>query len=110
MTYDPAGHQATSTDADGNTTTRTYTPARWRTAADLRADQERRVSPSTQTLTATQTFDPCRGFAATSTDAAGYVTSASYDALGLATAVWKPGRTQGTGSANITYAYHVVTG
>jgi YD repeat-containing protein len=107
MTYDPSGRLSTSTDADGNTTTRTYTPA---DGGPMTSVQTKNVVSSTQTLIATQTFDPGRGSLLTSTDAAGYLTSASYDALGRLTAVWKPGRTQGTDTANVTYAYHVVTG
>ncbi|WP_377325657.1 RHS repeat-associated core domain-containing protein [Pimelobacter simplex] len=61
-------------------------------------------------VTNVQTLDPARGVPLTSTDTAGRVTSATMDALGRYTAVWKPGRVQGTHSASVTYAYKVGVG
>lgn len=64
----------------------------------------------TGAVSTTQTFDPARGILTRSTDIAGRVTSATFDALGRYTAVWKPGRVQGTDTASTTYAYQLSTG
>lgn len=59
------------------------------------------------TTTTTQTLNAPRGTVYKSTDVAGRVTSATIDALGRYTAVWTPGRTQGTESASRTYDYQL---
>ncbi len=101
MTYDSSGRVLTSTDADGNPTTTAYTPADG--------------GPLTQTVTTnalgqtiTNALDPGRGSLLSLTDAADYLTTATYDPLGRLTAVWKPGRSQSGGdSASDTYSYLV---
>ncbi|MBC3844527.1 hypothetical protein GXW82_43400 [Streptacidiphilus sp. 4-A2] len=49
------------------------------------------------------TLDPLRGLTLSSTDAAGYVTSGQYDALGRTTAEFAPGVT----AAAVKYTYSV---
>jgi RHS repeat-associated protein len=101
MTYDSSGRVLTTTDGNGHPTTKAYTPADG--------------GPLTQEVTTnalgqaiTQVFDPGRGTVLSLTDAAGYQTTAAYDALGRLTAVWKPGRSQANNdAANATYSYFV---
>jgi RHS repeat-associated protein len=98
-TYDSSGRIITDTDGRGNTTTMAYTPA---DGGPLTAMS----IADALGYTSTETFDPGRGSVLTSTDTAGYETSAAYDALGRLVAVWKPGRSQSSGvSANVTYSY-----
>jgi RHS repeat-associated protein len=98
-TYDSSGRPLTSTDARGNTTTMAYTPADGGPLTGL-------TTTNALGQTSTQTFDPGRGSLLTSTGAAGYEASGSYDALGRLIAVWEPGRSQSGGaSANVTYSY-----
>ncbi|WP_405825925.1 hypothetical protein OG241_49995 [Streptomyces sp. NBC_01390] len=52
------------------------------------------------------TLDPARGLPTAKTDAAGLLTSLSYDALGRLTAVWLPNESKAGGApANSTYTY-----
>lgn len=100
-TYDSMGRVLTSTDARGNATKTSYTPA---TGGPLTAE----TVTNALTQTSNKTFDPGRGSTLTSTDVSGYLTSESYDPLGRVTAVWKPGRSQSGGaSASITYTYGI---
>ncbi len=95
-TMDEYGRVLTSTDADNRTTTTAYTPA---TGA----------APTATTITdpmghvSSATLDPLRGLPLTTTDAAGYVTSGQYDALGRTTAEYLPGITP----AAVKYTYMV---
>ena len=99
--YDAMGRQTSSTDPDNNTTTTTYTPA---DGGPLTSE----VTLNAKQQKTTKTFDPARGSTLSSQDAAGYLTTSQYDALGRLTAVWKPGRSQASGAAaNVTYAYQV---
>ncbi|MEU0860494.1 RHS repeat-associated core domain-containing protein [Streptomyces griseofuscus] len=57
---------------------------------------------------ASSTFDPARALPTTKTDAAGLLTSLTYDALGRNTAVWLPNESKAAGApANTTYTYKV---
>jgi len=95
-TMDEYGRVLTSTDADNRKTTTTYTPA---TGA----------APTATTITdpmghvSSSTLDPLRGLPLSTTDAAGYVTSGQYDALGRTTAEFLPGIT----AAAIKYTYTI---
>ncbi len=101
VTYDSSGRPLTTTDADGNPTTMAYTPADGGPLTQT-------VTTNALTQTVTDVFDPGRGSLLSLTDAAGYLTTATYDPLGRLTAVWKPGRSQSLGnSASITYSYLV---
>ncbi|QKW25051.1 type IV secretion protein Rhs [Streptomyces seoulensis] len=55
---------------------------------------------------ARKTVDPARGLPTAETDAAGLLTSLTYDGLGRMTAVWLPNEPQANGApANMTYTY-----
>jgi RHS repeat-associated protein len=98
-TYDSSGRVLRSTDARGNPTTIAYTPADG-------GPLTKTVTTNALSQATTQTFDPGRGSLLTSTTAAGYETSGTYDALGRLTAEWKPGRSQASkATANVTYTY-----
>ncbi|HEY3902381.1 MAG TPA: RHS repeat-associated core domain-containing protein [Streptosporangiaceae bacterium] len=99
--YDSSGRVLTSTDALGNKTTTAYTPADG-------GPQTKVTTTNALNQVSTKTYDPGLGATLTSTDAAGYLTSFSYDSLGRLTGVWKPGRSQaGQATPNISYAYRV---
>lgn len=99
-TYDEYGRALTSTDADGRTTTTSYTPA---TGAE----------PTSETVTdpaglvTTTAYDPARDLPTQVTNPAGYVTSETYSGLGLLTAVWLPGHAKATASADYTFGYSI---
>ncbi|HET9898139.1 MAG TPA: RHS repeat-associated core domain-containing protein [Streptosporangiaceae bacterium] len=99
--YDASGRAISAADADGNTTTTAYTPADGGLLTKV-------VTANQLGQTQTKVFDPGRGSVLSSTDAAGYVTAATYDPLGRLTAEWKPGRSQANGdAASVTYSYSV---
>ena len=101
VTYDSSGRPLTTTDGDGNATTTSYTPADGGPLTQT-------ATTNALTQTVTRVLDPGRGSLLSLTDAAGYLTTATYDPLGRLTAVWKPGRSQSLGdSANVTYSYLV---
>ncbi|MYU04264.1 type IV secretion protein Rhs [Streptomyces sp. SID8366] len=57
---------------------------------------------------ASNTLDPARAVPTAKTDAAGLLTSLTYDALGRGTAVWLPNESKAAGApANTTYTYKV---
>jgi RHS repeat-associated protein len=99
-TYDSYGRALTSTDADGNTTTTSYT----QNSATLTVGQKV-TNPLSQSTS--ETLDPERGLVLTSTDANGVVTTTQYDALGRKTAVWLDSRYNATNPqlANYVYTY-----
>jgi RHS repeat-associated protein len=99
--YDAMGRATSGTDALGHTGSTAYTPS---DGGPLTAT----TTTNAKSQTSSVTLDPGRGTTLKSVDVAGYVTSESYDALGRVTGVWKPGRTQGSSGANITYAYQVL--
>ncbi|WP_405938263.1 RHS repeat-associated core domain-containing protein [Streptomyces sp. NBC_00726] len=100
-TFDALGRTLSSTDADGNTSSTTYTPAG--------------AGPLTKTIATdakgfrTATFlDPRRGTTLRSYDPNLKKTESTYDALGRLTAVWQPNRNKAAGqAASATFAYHL---
>jgi RHS repeat-associated protein len=99
-TYDEYGRVLTSADADNRTTTTAYTP---QTGAEPTAT----TITDPMNLTTTTDYDPARDLPTKVTDAAGYVTTETYDGLGRLTAVWLPGEQQGTDPASETFSYNV---
>ncbi len=117
MTYDSVGRVKSSTvypdGADHPLTARTTSMAYTTSTGGMLTGLTTTVPPMagiTGAVSSTQTFDPARGILTRSSDIAGRVTSATFDALGRYTAVWKPGRVQGTDTASTTYAYQLSTG
>ena len=96
--YDSSGRVVSSADGLGNTTTTAFTPADGGPLTQMQTTNQ--LGQMTTTV-----LDPGRGSVLSLTDVAGYVTTATYDPLGRITAVWKPGRVQGTDTASLTYAY-----
>ncbi|WP_139216426.1 polymorphic toxin-type HINT domain-containing protein [Streptomyces sp. CC77] len=97
--YDALGRSTKVTDAAGHATTVAYTPA---------------TGPAFQTAstnaaghTTTTALDPARGTALSVTDANGRKTTGTFDALGRATEVWSPSRTQGTDAASAKFEYQI---
>ncbi|MEZ0115333.1 RHS repeat-associated protein [Catenulispora sp. EB89] len=100
--YDTSGRVTSSVDALGRTTGTVYTPSDGGVLTQIAV-----TNPASQTMTTVD--NPDRGTIASSTDVAGHVTSATYDALGRMTQLWKPGRVQGTNAPNETYSYLIQT-
>lgn len=117
MTYDALGRAKTTkvypdgadTPATARTTSLAYTTSTGGLLTGVTTTLPA-VAGVTGAATTSQTLDPARGVLTRSTDVAGRVSSATFDALGRYTAVWKPGRVQGTDSASVTYAYQLTTG
>jgi RHS repeat-associated protein len=111
-TYDADGRPKTSTvDPDGpagpqaaRVTSITYTPATGGPLAGVTTTVPA-MTGITGSVTTTQTLDRARGVVTKSTDIAGRVTEANFDALGRYTAVWNPGRSKATQTASATYSY-----
>jgi RHS repeat-associated protein len=99
-TFDEYGRVLTSTDANGNVTTTAYTPA-----TGALPTQTAVTNP--MGWTTTTILDQGRQLPTQVTDENGRVTAETYDALGRLTAVWLPGRSQATQSADYTYSYSV---
>jgi RHS repeat-associated protein len=99
-TFDAYGRGLTSTDANGNVTHTSYTPASG-------------AQPAQTTVTnplgwaTTTVLDQARQLPDQVTDPNGAVTAQAHDALGRLTAVWLPGRSQASQSADETFAYSV---
>jgi RHS repeat-associated protein len=105
--YDAYGRPTSSADALGRTTKTAYTmTAGSTTRTTVTSPDPDGTGALTAHVTVTD-LDPARGLPTKITDPAGNVTSGTYDALGRLTAVWEPGRTQGTDTATKTYAYSV---
>ncbi|GAA1939716.1 RHS repeat-associated core domain-containing protein [Kitasatospora viridis] len=96
--YDASGRLLSTKDALGRTASTAYTPADGGPLTKVVS-----TNPLNQTSTTIQ--NPDRGTVVSSTDIAGHVTSATYDALGRLTQLWKPGRAQGTNTPSATYSY-----
>ncbi|MEU6493465.1 RHS repeat-associated core domain-containing protein [Streptomyces sp. NPDC046984] len=101
-TYDSYGRELTETDADNRTTTTAYTPTTGAAPTSIKVTQPK-VTGQTAAFATTTTLDPARGLDLKTTDAAGYSTSSTYDALGRLTAVWNPGFST---SSNPNTKYH----
>jgi len=104
-TYDSYGQPLTSADALGRTTRTTYTQGLMTKATVTSPDPD--GSGAATALTTTTELDPAWGVATRTTDANGHATTGTFDALGRLTAVWEPGRVQGTDTATTTYTYTV---
>ncbi|WP_329418309.1 RHS repeat-associated core domain-containing protein [Streptomyces sp. NBC_01268] len=96
--YDTLGRPTSVTDAGGNATTTTYTPADMRPLTSTRVTNAKSHNVNTY-------FDPRRGLPLRTYDANGKKTELAYDALGRLTDVWLPNRISSTETANIKYAY-----
>ncbi|MFF9601688.1 polymorphic toxin-type HINT domain-containing protein [Streptomyces sp. NPDC014684] len=107
-----------STSADGKSLAQSvytsYTPASGELPTGSTTITQ--VTPGTDCSTATasskdcelasSTVDPARGLPTAKTDAAGLLTSLTYDALGRTTAVWLPNEIKANSApANLTYSY-----
>ncbi|GAA1982509.1 LamG-like jellyroll fold domain-containing protein [Catenulispora subtropica] len=95
-TYDIYGRIATSTDADGNQSTTTYSPATGIPTSVTTADA--------QGHSTTTTYDIARGLPVSVTDANYNVTNETYDALGRLTSVSLPGDAAGSPSYKFSYS------
>jgi RHS repeat-associated protein len=107
QTYDQHGRVRTATDARGNTTTTTYTPATGSpvTAVAVTSPDPDGAGPlSAQTTTTT--LDKRWGSTVKLVQPGGQTTQASLDSLGRVTSVWQPGRDTGA-SASAKYTYTV---
>ncbi|MFF8948500.1 RHS repeat-associated core domain-containing protein [Streptomyces sp. NPDC014940] len=102
-TYDSYGRELTETDADGRTTTTTYTPTTGAAPTSIKVTQPK-VTGQSAGFTTTTTLDPARGLDLKTTDAAGYSTTSTYDPLGRLTAVWNPGFST-SNNPNTKYSY-----
>ncbi len=99
--YNVLGRTLTVTNADGKTTTSTYTPT---TAGPL----SKLITTDSKGFNTTQFIDPRRGQPLRIYDANLKKTEQTYDALGRLTAVWQPNRSRDAGySANTTFKYHL---
>ena len=101
-TYDSSGRITSAADALQRTTHTAYTPADGGVLT-----QNVVTNPLSQTTTTV--LNPDRGTKASITDVDGHATTATYDALGRLTQLWKPGRAQGTNTPSETYSYLVQT-
>lgn len=106
-TYDALGRPTVATDAMGRASTTGYTS----TGGVVRSTTVTAPDPDgTGPLTAGVTkaeLEPAWGSTVKVTDPNGKVTSSTFDALGRTTAVWHPGRAQGSVSAHVTYEYTI---
>jgi len=102
VTYDGMGRPLTATDALGHTSSTAYTPA---TGGPLTQTVNTNTAPFSWTSTTVVT--PDRGLETSTTDQAGHLTTATYDALGRRTQVWLPGNAQTVNPTNpsTSYAY-----
>ncbi|MCM2419637.1 RHS repeat-associated core domain-containing protein [Streptomyces sp. RKAG293] len=103
--YDAYGRQDSETDALGRTTTTVFTAATDTTPPTIKVTRPQ-VAGQSAAFTTTTTLDPARGLDVKTTDAAGYSTTSTYDALGRLTAVWQPGFSTSNGP-NTKYAYNL---
>ena len=97
--YDEYGRVTSSTDADGNPTTTSYSPA-------TGAEPTSKTVTDPMALVTTTTYDPARDLTLASKTPAGLVTTEVYDALGRLTSVWTPGHAT-SGPADKTFSYNV---
>ena len=96
--YDDFGRPTKVTDANGFTTTTTYTETNGLTS--------KIVVTNALNQTATSTVEPTRGLISTVEDLNHLVTESHYDALGRITGVWRPNRDR-KAAATVAFAYYV---
>lgn len=99
-TYDDLGREVTATDALGETTTITYTPAGAGPVTKVEA-----TNPAGHVRTSR--LEPAWGSVVEATAANQARTVAAYDPLGRRTAVWLPGRDPANTSPNHRFSYHL---
>ncbi|WP_436846522.1 RHS repeat domain-containing protein [Streptomyces massasporeus] len=101
-TYDIHGRELTDTDANGNTTTTTYTPLTIETP-------DSKTETNALGHTTTTTYDPARGVPTAVVDANGKRTDATYDGLGRTRQVWNPGwaKADHTGQPSTEFSYTI---
>ncbi|WP_371493702.1 toxin glutamine deamidase domain-containing protein [Kitasatospora sp. NBC_00374] len=100
MTYDRYGRVSRSTDAAGQTTSTTYTPATGMLPTAVSTENPLK-------WTATSTVSPGRGSITHAKDVNGRVTDSDYDALGRRVKVWMPGRNKANQSPDRSFSYTV---
>ncbi len=105
-TYDQYGRELTSTDGDSRVTTTAYTPTTGAAPTKVVVTSPK-VTGQLSGFAATSVMDPTRGETLSTTDAAGYVTSSTYDPMGRLTGVWDPGfsQTANPNQPNTKYSY-----
>ncbi|MFD0372866.1 polymorphic toxin-type HINT domain-containing protein [Streptomyces sp. NPDC127114] len=96
--YDALGRPTAVSDADGKSTTTTYTPTE---AGPL----TRRVATNAASHKVFNYLDPRRGLTVSTFDPNLKKTELAYDALGRLTDVWLPNRIRGSESPNTTFQY-----
>ncbi|MFE0463095.1 RHS repeat domain-containing protein [Kitasatospora sp. NPDC058965] len=99
-TFDQYGRTTKQVDALGAATSTSYTPAGGTLPTGTTVTNQLGWSTST-------TLAPARALATHVVDANGRVTDLTYDALGRRTAVWLPGRTKGTQTADKLFSYAI---
>lgn len=113
-TFDAYGRRLSSTDPNatdathpnGATTTISYTPQ----TGGLPTSVTSTFSTSPYGWVTTTTVDPLRQVVTHTVDPNGRVLDETYDALGRLTAVWEPGRSMATQSANELFSYTLAGG
>ncbi|NNU28428.1 RHS repeat-associated core domain-containing protein [Isoptericola sediminis] len=105
--YDTFGRVTSSEDALGRKSTTAYTDTEGLTTKVTTTSPDPDGSGSLSAHVTAAEVDPAWGTPTKVTDAAGKVATGTYDALGRLTQVWLPGRTQGTDTPTMKYAYAV---
>jgi RHS repeat-associated protein len=106
-TYDALGRPTVATDALGRASATAYTgTAGLVTGTTVTAPDPDGSGPLTAGVTKVE-LHPAWGSTTKVTDPNGKVTSSTLDALGRTTAVWHPGRAQGSATPQVTYAYTI---
>ncbi|OII65493.1 sugar-binding protein [Streptomyces sp. CC53] len=99
LTYDAYGRSTSTTDAQGNKDTTTYTPST--------GQVYQLTSANALGHTTTSTIEPGRGTTLTDTDTNGRTTVYAYDALGRTTKGWATSQSAGE-PPSVTFTYNLV--